>query len=337
MPWLRTPLAAVLAATLAVGAVTAAASPARAEAPTIVAVVNDQPITELDLTQRIALLEVLDDMPRGGMNKRQALQAIIDDTVKIQEARRFNMLPTEAEVNDRINRIAKSMKLTRDQLLAKLKSKGISETTFRTYMQADMGFTRIIQGKYREDIKVTPAEIDAKSAEIKSKVNAQMNKVMNDPRMKPVNVYTLMEINLPVDGEDPMLLQSRAIEAQQVLQRLKGCNSLKAASEGIFDVKKGKTFEADAAKLPPQMKQALDKAGTGRAIGPMRGKGGIQLIALCGTRKITPPKPNFEMPDREQIERIVINEKYDKLEQDYLVTARDKIYVEYRDANYAQQ
>jgi parvulin-like peptidyl-prolyl isomerase len=112
---------------------------------------------------------------------------------------------------------------------------------------------------------------------------------------------------------------------------------LKAASEGIFDVKKGNTFEADATKLPPQMRAALDKGGVGRAIGPMRGKTGIQLIALCGIRKITPPKPNFTMPTREQVERAVINEKYDKLEEDYLSTARDKIYVEYRDPSYAQQ
>lgn len=337
MSWLRTPLAAVLAATIAFAAAPATSSRAFAEAPTIVAVVNDQPITELDLTQRIVLLDILGDTPRGGMTKRQALQDLIDDVVKIEEAKRFNMLPSESEVNERIARLAKNMKLTRDQLFAKLKAKGISETTFRTYMQADMGFTRIIQGKYREDIKVSPAEVDAKTAAIKSQVGEQVAKVMSDPRMKPITVFTLMEINLPVDGEDPMLLQSRAIEAAQVLQRFKGCGSLKSASQGIFDVKKGKTFEADASKLPPQMRQALEKAGTGRAIGPMRGKQSIQLIALCGTRKLTPPKPSFEMPTREQIERIVLNEKYDKLEQDYLATAREKVYVEYRDANYAQQ
>ena len=337
MSWLRTPLAAVLAVTIAVGATSLTGGRAFAEAPTIVAVVNDQPITDHDLTQRIILLDTLGDTPRDGMTKRQALQDLVDDAVKIEEARRFNMLPSESEVNERIGRIAKNMKMTREQLLAKLKAKGISESTFQSYVQADMGFTRIIQGKYREEIKVTPAEVDAKLAEIKAQVGEKMAKVMNDPRMKPINVYTLMEINLPVEGEDPMLLQSRAIEAAQVMQRLKGCNSLKSASQGIFDVKKGKTFEADGAKLPPQMKQALDKAGTGRAIGPMRGKDGIQLIALCGTRKLTPPKPNFEMPNREQVERLVLNEKYDKLEQDYLATAREKIYVEYRDANYAQQ
>ena len=100
-------------------------------------------------------------------------------------------------------------------------------------------------------------------------------------------------------------------------------------------MRQGKTFDADGAKLPPQMKAALDKAGVGRAVGPMRGKDGIQLIALCGTRKIMPPKPNFTMPTRDQVERAVINQKYDKLEEDYLASARDKVYVEYRDQSYA--
>jgi hypothetical protein len=69
----------------------------------------------------------------------------------------------------------------------------------------------------------------------------------------------------------------------------------------------------------------------------MRGKDGIQLVALCGVRTITPPKPDFKMPTRQQVERLVINDKYDKIEEDYLKLAREKVYVEYRNANYAQQ
>lgn len=325
----RLPAAALIAALLAL------APPA--QAATIVAIVNDQPITELDLTQRIALLEVMDDVPRGGLDKKKALRQMIDQAVKLQEAKRYNMLPSDAELTDRIKRLATNMKLTPDQLYAKLAAKGISKEAFRDYVKSGMGFNRIIQGKYQQDVKASDAEVDAKMAELKSNINAETSKIMNDPRMKPITVYSLMEIYLPIDGEDPILLQSRAIEAAQVQQRLKSCGGLKAASEGIFDVKKGKTFEADATRLPPQMKAALDKGGVGRAIGPMRGKTGIQLIALCGIRKITPPKPNFTMPTREQVERAVINEKYDKLEEDYLSTARDKIYVEYRDPSYAQQ
>jgi len=335
MAFRRLSSAALLAALLA--CTPASLSVAQAQQPNIVAVVNDQPITELDLTQRISLLEVMDDVPRGGLDKKKALRQLIDQTVKMQEAKRYNLLPSAAELNDRIKRLAQGMKLTPDALYAKLESKGISKQTFRDYVSTGMAFQRIIQGKYQQQIKATDAEVDAKMAEFKANISAETSKIMNDPRMKPITVYSLLEINLPVEGNDQMLLQSRFVEATQVLQRLKGCNGLKAASEGIFDVRKGKSFEADATKLPPQMKAALDKGGIGRAIGPMRSKAGIQLIALCGIRKITPPKPNFTMPTREQVERAVINEKYDKLEEDYLSTARDKVYVEYRDPSYATQ
>ena len=331
-------LAAALAAPIALAGLPAMTTAALAQSsPVIVAVVNDQPITELDLQQRIALLDVLGDTPQGGMDKKKALRQLIDDVVKTQEAKRYNMYPTDSEVTDRIKRLAEGMKLTSAALLAKLKEKGISEASFRAYLSASMGFSRIIQGKYQQQIQASDAEIDAKTAEIKASYGQQMTKIMNDPRMKPITVFSLMEILLPVEGNDPMLLQSRAIEAQQVLQRFNGCGSLKAASQGVFDVKLGRTFDADSSKMPPQMKAALEKGGVGHAVGPMRAKDGIQLIALCGIRKLVPPKPNFTMPTRDQIERAVINDKYDKLEADYLNTVRDKVYVEYRDQSYAQQ
>lgn len=307
---------------------------ARAETQGIVAIANDQPITERDISQRIELRKILGDPP---LDRPQALRSLIDDQVKIIEARRLMMLPTDPEINERIGRIAKGMKLTREELLARLKKAGISEASFRTYLQASAAFNRIISAKYREEVKASPAEVDAKIAEINNTVGAQLRKIENDPRMRPITVYSLMEVTLPIDGEDPGLIQARAVEAQQVLQRFKGCNNARKAADGVFNVKIGKKFDADGSKMPKELKQALDKAGQGRAIGPIRGKGGIQLIALCSVRTITPPKPDFKMPSREQVERLVINEKYEKLEEDYLKEVREKVYVEYRNPNYAQQ
>ena len=333
----RSILAAAVAAPLAFGAVAGMSGTARAETQGIVAIANDQPITERDIRQRIELRKILGDLPSGGMNRQQALQNLIDDQVKILEAKRLMLLPPDAEISDRMNRIAKGMNISRDELLAKLKKAGISEASFRRYLQASVSFSRIIAARYREAVQASPEEVDAKMAEINRTVSTQMKKIMSDPRMQPLTVYSQMEISLPIDGEDPMLLQSRAIEAQQVLKRFNGCGNARKAAEGIFNVKIGKRFDADGTKLPKPMKQALDAAGQGRAIGPMRGKEGIQLVALCGVRTITPPKPDFKMPTREQVERMVINEKYDKLEEDYLKLAREKVYVEYRNANSAQQ
>ena len=309
---------------------------AHAEAQGVVAIVNDQPVTEFDISQRITLLKILGDASPDGLSRKKALQSLVDDQVKMAEAKKFNLVPTDAEVTAQIARMSKGMQSTPEGLMARLKKAGIGEPSFRSYVSTLIGFNRIIAGKYREDIKVAPGDVDRKLAEIKDKVGTRMNEIMRDPRMKGVTVYSLLEISLPVEGDDAMLLQARAVEAAQLRQRLKGCGNVKAAASGIFNVKVGKKIEADGAKLPAPMKAALDKAGPGSAVGPMRNKSGIQLLAFCGTRKISPPKPKFEMPTRQQIERLLVNEKYDSFEEEYLKTARQGVYVEYRNQHYSQ-
>lgn len=310
--------------------------PAHAEAQGVVAIVNDQPVTEFDITQRITLMKILGDAPPEGLTRKKALQSLVDDQVKISEAKKYALTPTDAEVTGQIVRMSKGMQTTPEALIARLKSAGVGETAFRTYVATLIGFNRIIANKYREDIKIEPADVDRKIADIKSKVDTRMSEILRDPRMKGVTVYMLQEIELPVEGDDVGLLQARAVEAAQLRQRLKGCGNVKAAASGIFNVKLGKKIEADGAKLPPPLKSALDKAGPGGAVGPMRSKAGIQLLAYCGTRKITPPKPKFEMPTRQQVENMLINQKYDGFEEEYLKTARPNVYVEYRNPSYSQ-
>jgi peptidyl-prolyl cis-trans isomerase SurA len=157
--------------------------------------------------------------------------------------------------------------------------------------------------------------------------------------MKPITVYALREIEFPVeqtgDAADQQLLQARAVEAVQFLKKFKGCGNAKAAASGIFDVRVGKQFEADAAKLPKELRKLLDKRGVGNAIGPMRGQKGIQVIAFCSKRTIKPPKPQFEMPTRQQVENAVSNEKYAVVEEKYLKQLRKTALIEYKDQTYA--
>ncbi|MFT3988952.1 hypothetical protein [Aestuariivirga sp.] len=306
-----------------------------AHAGGVVAIVADVPVTEFDITARITLAKILDpQLPP--LDRKKALQGMVDDVIKRTDAKKYNMDASNDDVNDEIKRIAGRMKLSSDGLLKQLAGRGINETFFRNYLSAQLGFNRILASKYRSDIKVNDSDIDSKTAEIKSKVDAQMAQLRKDPRMNGITVFNIMEITLPVESsDDPALLQARAVEAQQVQQQFKSCSNPRAAASGVFNVKFGKMIEADAAKLPPPLRAALQKAGVNKAIGPMRGPGGIQLIAFCGSRKITPEMPTFKMPDRDQISNIIVNEKYDGYEASYMATARKKVYVEYRDPSYA--
>jgi peptidyl-prolyl cis-trans isomerase SurA len=316
-------------------AIAVPALPALAESQGVVAVVNDQPITERDISQRIALMKILGDS-KTDSSRKGALKSLVDEEVKLLELEKFKLTPTDVEVNKQMERMAKGMDTTTAGLLEKLKKQGIGEKAFRRYVTSLVGFNRLISNKYRNDLEVDPKAVDEKYTEIKREFSEYAAKIKNDPRMKPVTIYTLREIQLPIDSEDPMLLQARAAEAAALGQRIKGCGNLKGAAEGIFDVRVGKAMEVDAAKLPKPLRSALEQTGVGRAVGPMRSKEGIQLLAFCGSRKLSPEVPKLEPPTRKQVEGIVLNEKYAKFEDDYMKTARNSVYIEYRDTSYSQ-
>jgi peptidyl-prolyl cis-trans isomerase SurA len=201
---------------------------------------------------------------------------------------------------------------------------------------AQISFARILGGKYQVKVKVEPAEVDRKFEEVKQQLEQKVSTLMNDPRMKSVQVYTILEIDLPVEGDDSMLLQARAVEAVQLIRNFKGCKTAREAASGIFNVRIGKQIDAVAAKIPKTMKQALDKVGPGKAMGPARGPKGIQVIGFCGKRTIQPPKPKYEMPTREQVEAAVSNEKYNAAEEKYMKIMRKTALIEYKDPAYAQ-
>jgi peptidyl-prolyl cis-trans isomerase SurA len=311
-------------------------NPARAAEQGIVATVNDIPITSFDIGQRLLLMEIVGQKEESKDARKKALNTMIDEIIKIAEAKKYKMDPTDKEIDAQMGRLAKGLKTDAAGLQAKLQSKGIAVSSLKQYVSAQISFARILGAKYQFKAKVEPAEIDKKYEEVKREMDKRVSTIMNDPRMKAVQVYNIIEIDLPVEGNDTMLMQARAVEAIQLIKRFKGCGTVREAASGIFNVKIGKPIDAVATKIPKPLKQALDKRGPGTAMGPARGPKGIQVIGFCSKRTIQPPKPNFEMPTRQQIEVAVSNEKYDAAEEKYMKIMRKGALVEYKDPAYAQ-
>ena len=310
-------------------------NPARAADQGIVATVNDIPITSFDIDQRLRLLEILGRKQEGKDARKNALHMMIDEVIKIAEGVKYKVNATDKEIEAQMGRVAKGLNTDAAGLRAKLQSQGIALASLKQYVSAQISFARILSGKYQFKAKVEPAEVDKKFDEVKRDLEQKVSTIMNDPRMKAVQVYTIVEIDLPVEGDDSMLLQARAVEAVQLIKNFNGCNKAREAASGIFNVKIGKQIDAVAAKIPKPMKQALDKVGPGKAMGPARGPKGIQVIGFCGKRTIQPQKPKYELPTRQQVEAAVSNEKYDAAEEKYMKIMRKGALVEYKDPAYA--
>ena len=312
-------------------------SPVAAQDQKVLVTVNDTPITSYDVDQRINLWKLL-GISRGDSARKRALNELIDDIAKINEAKKLRLEPSEKEVDVRLAEVATGLKTNPEGLKAKLKAQGITVGAMRTYFTAQISFGRILKGKYNVSVKATPEEVDRKLNGYKSEINSKLAKVLADPRMRPVTVYQLQEINFPIDGGEAgmtnELIQSRAIEANAFLSKFRGCKSARSAASGIFNVKVGKMVEADGARLPKPLKSALDKTKVGRAIGPSRTPNGLQVLAFCGVRKIVPPKPQVTYPTRQQAENAVLNEKYERVVSKYSSQFRKELLIEYRDPSY---
>ncbi len=313
----------------------------------VIVTINDKPLTAYDVDMRISLWKLLGRAP-GGNARKVALDELIDDMAEIEEARKRNMQAKPAEIDQRLESVAKGLKTDPKGLKGKLKAQDITVSALRLYLEAQMAFARITRGEKSATITVSKAEVNrrvaAYKAEIDGKINAQIRKIEADPRRKSFTVYEIQEINFPIEkidgGVTDEILQTRAIEVGQFLSRFKGCGSARKAASGIFNVDIGRTIEADAAKLPGPLKKALDGRGVGKAIGPVRGPTGLQAIALCGIRKISPPaikRPtNIQYPTAAQIEGQLEQEQSAALQKRFSGKWREGLLIEFRDPAYGQ-
>jgi peptidyl-prolyl cis-trans isomerase SurA len=283
--------------------------------------VDDLPITNFDISRRINLENALGG--RVGTDfetRKRILGTLVNEKVAKTKAKRMGYEISDRELDERVDGMVQRMKVSRADLRKQLADKGVDESALKSQMEGSLYIRWVMsQQNVDTDIKVDQAKVDAKVREI-----------MSDPRMKPVTVVSVQQVDLPVEGSagamQQQLMYARAVEAQQIMQRYKGCSSLRAASKDIFNVKIGRAVEADIDRLPPELRKALLEAGTRKLIGPIPGPTGVRLFANCGTRKISPPAP-----DRQQIEAAVRNEQFEDLVQQAMAEARKESFVDYKD------
>src|SRR6185436_7107995 len=264
----------------------------------VLVTVDDEPITDYDVDQRIKLREALGYRPESGDQRKKALNSLIDDVVVRSEAKRNKVDITDKQLDEAIEKLAKGSNTTIDGLRDKLKEKGVSFGALKRHVTSTIVMRWLMNKDGQTKTTADPAEIDQR-----------FNNITNDPRFKAVELYEVIQIDLPVEQSAgamrEQLVYARAIEGRQIVERYKGCGTLRQATDGVFNVKINKTIEAMADKMPPQMRNALDQAGTKRLIGPMPSQEGVRLVAFCGKKTVAPPKPT-----REMVENLVLNEKY---------------------------
>lgn len=281
-------------------------------------IVNDQPITGYDISQRTSLNKILG---RRQNTQKKVLEELINDVIQVSEAKKNNVSIDDTRIDRAISSMASSTGSNPVQLKSQLKKRGVSEASLKRQVKASLALRWLMQKEGAKISKISAAEVDRR-----------LKKINSDPRRQAVTIYLIRQVNLPVEQSNsamaPQLLQARAIEAQQIARGYKGCSSLRRVSSSIYNVQISNTIQADSRRLPGQMRTALRKAGRKKLIGPMRTRQGIQMIAFCGTKRIEPPKAS-----RAQVKGLVENEKFGQAANSILRRLRRSAFIDYKVAS----
>ena len=103
----------------------------------ILAKVNNQIITNVDLEYRLNLALEVSNIPNENKFRKeirqQMLNLLIDENLKLQEAERFGILVSSSEVYTEINRLEQRLKLPQDSLIESFKEKNIPKGRYELW------------------------------------------------------------------------------------------------------------------------------------------------------------------------------------------------------------
>lgn len=119
--------------------------------------VNDQVITEYEISQRAQFLRLLRS---PGNPDELALSGLIDDRLRMSEAKRFDVKLPPEDLNNAMSEFAGRANLTTEAFVAELAKAGIAPETFRDFVHAGAVWRAIVRGRFAGRISVSDAEID---------------------------------------------------------------------------------------------------------------------------------------------------------------------------------
>src|SRR5258708_9995574 len=137
----------------------------------VVATVNDEMISTWDIVQRMRLLILTSGIQPTEKNlpalQQEAARSRIDERLELEELRsqakvqKFDLIASDAEVNDELAAIARSNNTSADQLLAQLAAQGVGADTFKDQLRAEISWRGWIRGRYGSRIVVGDDQIKA--------------------------------------------------------------------------------------------------------------------------------------------------------------------------------
>jgi peptidyl-prolyl cis-trans isomerase SurA len=287
------------------------ASPSHAQS--VAVMVNGDPITNYDIEQRSKLNFLSTHKPA---DRQQVINELIDEKLKIKEGKKFGVDPSASDIDQSFAAMSGRMRLSAEQLTKSLESQGIRPDTLKSRIRADMVWTSLVRGRYKESLQVGEKDVAAAVQVSGEDVN----------QVAEAFEYKMQPIVLVVPrGSAPAAIEARQKEAEALRNRVQTCAEANAFFKSMSNAAIRDIVTKTSADIPPVLRELLDKTPIGHLTPPEVTKQGIEMVALCGRNPTT-----VDTPKKREIREKMYAEKYEAKSKWYLQEIRKASMIEYR-------
>lgn len=257
---------------------------ASAQGTRVLARVNDDAITDFDLSQRVLFAirtTGLQDSP--DLRQRMAAQILrqmIDEKLQIQDAKKLGLKTSDTELQQRLGDIERSAGMGRGQFKQYIASTGVAFDIAVQQIEAQIAWSKIVRRKVRPQVDVSEAEIDDALARARTNVGKTESRVA--------------EIFVPVDRADVADEAKRS--ADRIADQLKRGAPFGAVaqqfSQGATAQTGGELGWILPGALDPNLEAAIDKLQVRQYSEPIRSPAGYHIFYVIDRRQFAATRPD---------------------------------------------
>ena len=253
------------------------AAPAFQMSDGILATVNDSVITGFDLRQRMLLLIAMTQVQPTPENipaiQQQALNAIIDERLQVQELAKYeDLIVSDQQVLDEITAMAQEVGAAPQAYIDFLAQGGIRPGTLREQVRTEIGWSQLVGGRFQSRARVSRAAVTAALRQVSEAASKKQ--------------YLIGEIYIEasrVGGQ-----QAALNGANQLVQQMVQGAPFQAVAQQ-FSAAPSATRGGDAGwvvegTMQPALQQALDQLAVGQLSRPIPVDGGVYIIYMRDKR-----------------------------------------------------
>lgn len=261
-------------------AIPAHAASTPVEVDRIIAVVNSEVITALQLRDRVAqatrqLQRQGTQLPPADVLERQLLERLIIERAQLQLARETSLRVDDAMLERAIARIAENNRLSPTDLRAALERDGVSWSRFRNEIRTEILLTRLREREVDNRIVVTDAEVD--------------NFLRTNPDAFSGVEFQLAHILLRApEGATPEQIDRLRERADQAMRRLRSGEGFARVAAEMSDapdsISGGELGWRERDRLPALYADAARDLEPGQLSPVLRSASGLHIVKLVDKR-----------------------------------------------------